>query len=210
LYSANAAPTPGVGGLDYSLGNIGLNYGFDQNAPIIYAAQNQVNVIVPYSISGWASALAELIYLPGGNTVVDVLLGAVPVAATAPGIFTTDGSGKGSAAVTNQDGSLNSPSNPASRGSVVTFYATGMGETLPAGVDLKLASDPLPKPIASVSVAIAGMSAQILYAGAAPGFTGLMQVNASVPLSAPTGNSVSLVLTIGGVPSQPGVILAVK
>ena len=49
-----------------------------------------------------------------------------------PGIFTATGTGQGQAAVLNQDGTYNSPSNPAPRGSVIVFYAVGAGAMTPA------------------------------------------------------------------------------
>lgn len=68
---------------------------------------------------------------------------------TAPamvGVFTQNSSGRGPGAIINQDGTINSPSNPADRGSVVTLFGTGEGRTTPDGVDGKVASTPLPVP----------------------------------------------------------------
>ena len=64
--------------------------------------------------------------------------------------------------------------NPAAKGSVVVLFATGEGQTNPAGVDGKLASSqPLPAPVVPVTVLVggpqgAGKNASVLYAGAAP------------------------------------------
>ena len=69
--------------------------------------------------------------------------------------------------------------------------------------------DPLPKPIAPVLVSIGGLTADIQYAGAAPGYAGLMQLNAWVPTAAPSGD-VPVVVSIGGVSSQTGVTLAIR
>ena len=55
-----------------------------------------------------------------------------------------------------------------------------------------------------------GIEAQILYAGQAPGFTGLMQVNARVPSGFVPPGLLPLELTIGGTASQPGVTIAVR
>ncbi len=52
---------------------------------------------------------------------------AVPVAVTAPGIFTADGSGSGQGIITNDDGTANAPGNAASVGSIVVVSATGEG-----------------------------------------------------------------------------------
>ena len=50
-----------------------------------------------------------------------------------PGIYSADGSGTGQALAFNQDGTLNSLSNPAAVGSTITFYATGVGQTHSTG-----------------------------------------------------------------------------
>jgi uncharacterized protein (TIGR03437 family) len=111
------------------------------------------------------------------------------VVSAAPGIFTTAG-GTGQAAATNQDGSLNSESNPAARGSVVSLYATGQGSSQ------------------SVSLTIAGYTAPLLYAGPAPGFNGLMQINAQIPCGFLPPGIQAVVLSIDGLSSQSGVTLS--
>jgi len=52
------------------------------------------------------------------------------------------------------------------------------------------------------TVIIGGAAAKVTYSGLAPGFAGLYQVNALVPDAAPAGNSVDLVISIGGVQSN--------
>jgi len=51
----------------------------------------------------------------------------VPAAPASPAIFSTDGSGFGQGYILNSDGTLNSPTNPATAGSPITIYATGPG-----------------------------------------------------------------------------------
>jgi uncharacterized protein (TIGR03437 family) len=69
----------------------------------------------------------------------------------------------------------------------------------------------LPKPNLPVSVKIGGLDAEVLYAGGAPGsVAGLLQVNVRVPPGVVSGNAVPVVLTVGGVSSQPGVTMAVR
>ena len=92
----------------------------------------------------------------------------------------------------NQDGSLNSDSNPASRGSVVSLYATGQGSGL-----------------GNVAVSIAGYNAPLLYAGPAPGFQGLMQINAQIPCGFLPPGDQAVTLSIGASSSQSGVTLAI-
>jgi uncharacterized protein (TIGR03437 family) len=105
---------------------------------------------------------------------------------------------------------MNSPESPARRGSALTFFVTGEGQTYPAGVDGKPASQPYPVPILPVTVRIGPYTAEILYAGAAPGYSGLMQINAVVPGGfAPTG-ILPLSVSIGDSFSQAGVTVAVR
>jgi uncharacterized protein (TIGR03437 family) len=133
----------------------------------------------------------------------------VAAASTAPGVFTADGSGSGQAAATNQDGTRNGTASPAPAGSVLSLYATGEGQTSPAGVDGKLAAVPLPQPLAAVTVTLGGVAAEVRYAGGAPGLiAGVMQVNVVVPGG--LAGAVPVVLTVGGVASQGGVTVAVR
>jgi uncharacterized protein (TIGR03437 family) len=137
----------------------------------------------------------------------------VPVAASAPGVFTLSASGKGQAAVLNQDYTLNGPHAPASRGSVLQIFATGEGQTVPPGVDGRLAggSAPLPVPVLPVRVLIGGVEARVLYAGAAPGLVaGVMQVNGVVPESVQPGAEVPIVVWVGEAQSAPGPAVAIR
>jgi len=173
------------------------------SAPVLYATPSQVGAVAPYAVSGNSVQVAVQ---SAGAASAPV---AVPVAPTAPGIFTADGSGRGQASATNQNGAYNSASTPAAAGSVVTFYATGQGQTQPPGVDGKPAAPPFPEPAALVKVTIGGVPAEVRYAAAAPGqIAGVMQVNVVVP-GGLTG-SVPLALTVGQAQSQPGVTLAVQ
>ena len=57
---------------------------------------------------------------------------------------------------------------------------------------------------------IGGVPADVLFAGSAPGFAGLLQVNARVPASVAPGNSVPVAIAIGDKTSQPGITIAVN
>src|SRR6185437_2454556 len=89
-------------------------------APIIYSSATQVSAIVPYAMQAGGEANITVVY--NGQALQDLF---VPIASSAPGIFTADATGSGQAAVVNQDGSINSPANPAKLGTVVSVYATG-------------------------------------------------------------------------------------
>jgi uncharacterized protein (TIGR03437 family) len=186
----------GLGGVQSVLFN-GLS------GPLLYATGSQLGAVVPYGVT---IGTAQVVVQGAGTSSAPV---SVAVAATAPGVFTADGSGRGQAAALNQDGTPNSPSAPAAAGSTISLFATGEGQTSPPGVDGKPAGAVLPTPVASVSVTIGGQAANVTYAGGAPGvIAGVMQVNAVVP-NVVSGNA-AVVVTIGGVASQSGVTMAVK
>jgi uncharacterized protein (TIGR03437 family) len=161
---------------------------------------------MPYEVAGSTTVSMQVSYQ--GNPTSSVSLN---VAATAPGLFTADGSGSHGGAILNQDNTLNTAANPASAGSVVQISATGEGVTTPPSTDGKLQSGAtLPVPMAVVSVTIGGFPATVVYAGTAPGgVAGFLQVNAIVPAGVPSGAN-PIVLTIGGVNSAAGVTVAVQ
>ena len=135
----------------------------------------------------------------------------LPVNATSPGIFTSDATGTGQAAAVNQDGSRNTATNPATRGSVVSIYATGEGQTSPPGETGSVSRSTGTVPLATVTAMIGGSAATERYAGPSPGsIEGLLQVNAVLPDGVASDPAVPVVVTIGGVPSQAGVTIAVR
>jgi uncharacterized protein (TIGR03437 family) len=129
-----------------------------------------------------------------------------------PGIFTADSSGHGQGSILNQDGSANSANNPATVGSYVSVYATGEGQTNPAGVDGKPGGSPAPVPVAQpVTATIGGLPAQVQYAGGSPGaVAGSFQVNVQVPQGVAPGSSVPIFINVGGRDTQMNVTLAIK
>jgi uncharacterized protein (TIGR03437 family) len=173
--------------------------------PLLYAAPNQVNAIAPYALQNEASTQVQI--TQAGQPVAQLL---ISVVASAPAIFTVDGSGVGPGAILNQDNTQNSPSNPAEKGSVVMLFATGAGQTNPPGADGQITGSILPKPLLPVSVQIGGLEARVVYAGAAPGMVaGILQVNCVVPMEAPSGYAVPILLSVGKTSSQAGVTLAI-
>jgi uncharacterized protein (TIGR03437 family) len=60
-------------------------------------------------------------------------------------------------------------------------------------------------------VSIGGQNAVLQYAGSSgDAVAGLLQVNAVVPLNVTPGSAVPLMVSVGGVPSQSGVTIAVQ
>ena len=123
----------------------GVQVTFDGTpAPLLWVQDSQINAIVPWALT------------PGTNTLICVSFGGTqtncltwPVAQTAPGVFTVDGT---HAAAVNQDGSINSATNPAAPGSIVSVYATGLGPISPAQGDGTLVGFPLPSNVVQAGV----------------------------------------------------------
>ncbi len=151
--------------------------------PIVYVSSTQSVVLVPYEVAE-AGITTQLVAVYNGAKSPAV---AVPVTASLPGIFSAQASGTGPAAVINSDGSFNSATNPAARGSSVAFFVTGEGQTTPAGIDGSVTASVIP-PARQVSVSIGGVSTtnfQVL--GEGPGeVAGVLQINVTIPSNAVT------------------------
>ncbi len=176
-------------------------------APLTYVSANQINAVVPYEIAGTASAT---IVVTSKNTAAAPIV--VNVNNTVPGIFTTTMTGSGQGAIVNQDGSLNSASNPAARGTYIAVYATGGGIINPSAVtgSVTQVTATLPKNGAPVTATIGGVAAQVQYDGPAPGIVaGVMQVNVLVPANAPTGVQ-TIVISAGGASSPATTTVAIR
>jgi hypothetical protein len=83
---------------------------------------------------------------------------------------------------------------PVSRGQYIQIYATGVGKvqepggTPPPGDGQPArASSPIFNTVAIAAVTIGGVNAPVSFAGLAPGFVALYQVNVQLPPNAPTG-----------------------
>ncbi len=191
-----SAKIPTTGALDVFLANTNV-YINGISAPILYASASQTAVFVPYEIAGQSTASILVTYK--GQATANFQ---VPVAPSAPGLFTSDSSGSGQVVAINQDGSVNSSKSPASAGQVVVLYATGEGATNPVGVNGLVTGNIFRTPQLPVTATIGGQNAVVAYAGTSPGMvSGILQVELIVPKGAGTG-AVPVVLTVGSASSQ--------
>ncbi|MCX6602711.1 MAG: endo alpha-1,4 polygalactosaminidase [Acidobacteria bacterium] len=175
-------------------------------APIVYMSPQQAVFAVPYAVAGKATVTVQ-----AENDGVRSEGFSMAVAPAAPALFTASSTGVGQVAMLNQSGELNGSSAPATRGSIVTCFATGEGQTTPGGVDGKINSGVLPSPLLPVSVQVGGVNAEVLYAGAAPGMiAGVMQLNFRVPGGVAVSNETSVILRVGTFASSGKVTMAVK
>ena len=183
--------------------------------PVLYSSATQVSAVVPYEVAGRLDCFVVVRYRGNGSNAVDL-----PVTSSAPGVYTQNLSGTGPGVIYNQDGTLNSPGNPAAKNSVIVIYGTGeglgrnlsgaspqTGQVIPIG---NVADDP--RPILPVAVQIDGQPSS-LYAnffGSVPGtIAGVWQTNVIVPPTAGSGN-VPVVVSVGSNSSQTGVTVAIR
>ncbi len=167
-------------------------------APLVYVSGTQVSAIVPYEVFGMTATKIQVEYKGTLSAAIELR-----VAEAVPAVFP--------GAVLNEDSSQNLPQNGAEPGSIVVFYATGEGQTVPGGLTGSVTGDVLPKALANVSVQIGGRNADVLYAGAAPGLpSGVLQVNARVPDGVQRGADVPLTLMVGNASSPAGTVVSIR
>lgn len=175
-------------------------------APLTYASVAQLNAIVPYEVGTAGTATIKVVT----NGLESAAWG-VPLAPSAPSIFTLGAAGAGQAAVLNQDNSVNGTASPAAPGTTIQIYATGEGLTSPPGVTGSVIHSDLKTPVLPYSVTIGGVDATVLYAGSAgESVAGLFQVNAVIPPGVMPGPAVPVSLKVGNATSPPGVTIAVQ
>jgi uncharacterized protein (TIGR03437 family) len=163
-------------------------------APLYFVRQDQLNVQVPYEVAGSGTTRLSVNYNGRSSIEKNVILTATR-AGLYPGVW-------------NQDGTINSPANPANPASVVVLFATGQGVTAPASITGAAALGPYADPIAPVMVEIGNRAADVLFRGQAPSTTGVIQINARVPVGLNGVHPVKL--SLGDAQSQPGVTIAIR
>jgi uncharacterized protein (TIGR03437 family) len=188
-FASGGANTP----LPTSLGGVTVSIN-GQLAPILYVTPMQVNFQVPWETALGSATLTVNVNGGASNTQTVQVLGA------APGLFSI---ASGQAVVQNSDYSLNGPTNPAKVGSTIIAYLSGSGPVSPPVADGAVApSGTLTYLTSGNSATVGSTSAQVAFAGLAPGFVGLVQMNIVVPSGLTTG-SYPLTITIGSETSNP-------
>ena len=156
-------------------------------APLLYASAEQVNFQVPPQTSpGTATIAVTLNGSPAGAT-------AVNVQPAAPGIF-----------LIGQTAAAAIPAQ-VSAGGAVALFVTGLGATAPpvaAGAAAPL--DTFSTTAAVVTATVGGQPATVFFAGLAPGFAGLYQVNLFVPQLPPGDYPVQI--SAGGADSNSAIL----
>lgn len=177
-------------------------------APLLWVQDGQINVVTPFSLTA------------GQDTQICVNYGTVqthcltwPVVQAAPAVFMVD---RLYAAALNQDGTYNSASNPATPGSIVTVYATGLGPISPSQADGSVVGFPLPTNNLTFGVEAAyadfgpgvDIPFEMQYGGPAPTLVaGVTQINFRVE-SFPSFGAIYLYMGSTFNPTAPGSIVS--
>ena len=196
LMFATSFPLPTtLGGSSFQVGQ--------QDAPLFMTSCGQVNLQIPWESVGQAHV--PVTATVGGLVSTEETATVVPFA---PGIFSMNQAGSGQGAVqiapTNQLAApLSSGGRPVKRHEYIAIFCTGLG---PVSNQPATGAPALSGPLSVTStlplVTIGDSLALVTFSGLAPGLAGIYQVNAIVPDTTPIGDSVNLVISIGGVRSN--------
>ncbi len=222
LYGLNIGPPTPVnarivkGVVTDSLDGVQVLFG-GTPAPLLFVGPTQINAIVPREVAADDTTSIQIV-TPTGSISGPTM----QVSPSQPGVVLTSAQGPALimpyAAALNQDGSVNSASNPAALGSVVSVWVSGAGvstQRLTDGAIVMPADSGSPTlPVVAFSapafVLYLGtppgpLSLEVVYAGDAAGMVaGVTQVNFRLPMQAEYGlDNVAFWLQIGGASSEP-------
>jgi uncharacterized protein (TIGR03437 family) len=173
-----------------------------EQLPLQFAANGQVNAIVPYDVP--PNTTQQVIVMNGPAISIPQ---SVVIAPAQPAVFTyTSGTGAAIVVGVKGDGTQYDvdANHPLSAGDAAVIYCAGLGPVsppVPAGSAASLTT--LSYTTNPVTVSIGGQSVQPFFAGLAPGFAGLYQANIIVPTGITPGSAVPLIITEAGQSSAP-------
>ena len=169
---------------------------------MLYADPSQVNVQVPWELAGQSSVQMRV---DVGESTGQIYT--APIAQYAPAIYVIGDT----AAALDSDANENliTTTNPVPRGHHVELFVNGLGAVdHPPRTGEPAPLQPLANVLAPVSLKVGGQTVTPTFAGLAPGFAGLYQVNFLVPANTPTGSQ-PVIVTVGSV-SSPAVNMPVQ
>jgi uncharacterized protein (TIGR03437 family) len=174
-----------------------------EQMPLLFTGSGQINAIIPYDIA--PNTTQQLIVQ---QDLALSLPEAITLAPAQPGVFTQDqsGAGIGVIVVVQADGTQfeADSSHPASAGDALVIYCAGLGAVKPlVAAGSAAPASPPAKTSNTVTVTIGGEAAQVLFAGLAPGFAGIYQVNVVVPSGITAAPKAPVIITAGGLASPP-------
>lgn len=161
-------------------------------ARLLYVSPTQINAQAPVELTDQTTPVKVSV---GGLETDAVTMKVLPYD---PGLFTFDGVPAGPAAALKADYSAVSSASPAQKGTVIMVFGTGFGPVSPSVGSGQPGKDSLNLTVQTPVVLFGDRPGKVLYSGLAPGLVGVYQVNVEVPADAPTGDSVPIIVGIGG------------
>jgi uncharacterized protein (TIGR03437 family) len=166
-----------------------------QPAPVYAVSQNQISVLIPYAVVGQSFATFQVEVNGSKSNAVTVY-----VDNSAPGIYTISQNGIGPGAILHSNFSAVTEKSPAKPGETVQLFMTGLGPVTPQVADGAAAPDsPLSTSVGAADVLVVledGLDSPAFispsFAGLAPGFAGLNQVNFTLPEDGLSDGDVSI------------------
>ena len=168
----------------------------DQPAPIHFISPFQINFLMPNATRS-SGTVELLIVQPSTGRVIAASQVNMDIAS--PGFFLKAPSRQ--IAALNQNNTINSPENQATRGETIQLFATGAGNIPGAPADGELAQGAIETPT-KPRVFINGTEVVPSYSGLVPGSIGLWQINVTIPANVPPSNEVQVVMTMNSIPSN--------
>lgn len=191
--------------LSYQLGDTSVALA-GEPLPLLFTSGAQVNVVLPYDLP--VNSTQQLVVQNG--TAISIPQ-TVVIAPAQPAVFTQNGFGSGAALINvyKADGTVLPNNSPVEAGYVITLYASGLGAVKPSvAAGTQAPATPLSHTVDPVTVNIGKASGKVLFAGLAPLYAQLYQVNVQIPAGLPSGDA-TLTLSVSGQQSAP-VTITVK
>jgi uncharacterized protein (TIGR03437 family) len=171
----------------------------------LFVSNDQINLILPFTLGTSGNAAVQVQYNGLASDPWNI-----PLAPADVQVFAANSSGSGPGSISNQDYSVNTATNPAPPGSLVSIYGTGAGALTPAVSAGAVAGNALSWVALPYSATVNGENATVTYAGSAPGLVyGVDQFNLQLPNDVPSGAQ-KIVLKVGNSVSQPDVTVFVR
>ncbi len=174
--------------------------------PLLYVQSQQINAQAPFELAGKQTVTFHVEYQGVASATATSV-----VHDQSPDLFRLAPGNQG--LIFNQDGSLNSPSNPAAVGSVAWTLGTGGGVLSPALATGSIAPlSPLSYLALPPTVLIDdGIPATVQYAGSSPTLpAGVFQINFVVPQPATNSNTHTVDISFGPIGTNTPVTIAIK
>ncbi len=155
---------------------------------LFYVSPQQINAVLPDGVSG---LIPLTIQNAAGSQTLNLW-----IEPAFPAVFTLDQSGGGAAAALNStNNQIVSSSNPLHAGEYLELFLTGLGTTVSQGGLAVAKQQP--------TITVGGLDCPVTYAGGAPGFPGLDQINCRIPSGLGAQPGATVIVHSGSRSSQP-------